>query len=270
MNKKLSAICKPLYKLGVPYFTYFKLFKNGTYLEINARTDFDKFCLKELTDSKVYFNELMSILQLNKFTYHIMSHDMKLYKRNSQVDKRVVFLNDLNKLNVLSLFKSKGEFIECYAFAMPRNGTNSFEFYFNNLPLLEHFIEYFNENAQAIIQTSEIKKLALFQHQYNFSTFSQATLHSLGVNLFLQETKLNKLVKLSSREVECLKLLALGNKIKQIASSLELSPRTVEFYLRNARKKTGFFSTSELLVHFVARSHPESLQHSTRLNPIIA
>ncbi|MBT4879889.1 MAG: helix-turn-helix transcriptional regulator [Alphaproteobacteria bacterium] len=52
---------------------------------------------------------------------------------------------------------------------------------------------------------------------------------------------------LTKREVECLQHLATGKIVKEVAQSLNLSPRTVDFYLKNIKEKTGCRSKSQLI-----------------------
>lgn len=58
-------------------------------------------------------------------------------------------------------------------------------------------------------------------------------------------------VYFTQREFDCIAALVRGSTIKEIASALELSPRTVEFYLKNAKEKLGCKTRSELLTNIV-------------------
>ena len=52
---------------------------------------------------------------------------------------------------------------------------------------------------------------------------------------------------LTRREKECMDHLILGKTIKETAVIMNLSPRTVEFYLKNIRKRWGCHSKNELI-----------------------
>lgn len=54
-------------------------------------------------------------------------------------------------------------------------------------------------------------------------------------------------VYLTTREAEASRLLAQGRTIREAAQKMELSPRTVEFYLSNVRHKLGVQNKNELL-----------------------
>lgn len=52
---------------------------------------------------------------------------------------------------------------------------------------------------------------------------------------------------LSKREAECVFFLLRGLTIKKVASTLDLSPRTVEFYLKNVKHKLACKKKNEVL-----------------------
>lgn len=54
-------------------------------------------------------------------------------------------------------------------------------------------------------------------------------------------------MNLTKRESECLYLLAKGLKTKEIARQIKLSPRTVEFYIDNMKKKLNCANRIELM-----------------------
>jgi DNA-binding CsgD family transcriptional regulator len=52
---------------------------------------------------------------------------------------------------------------------------------------------------------------------------------------------------LSEREKECLSLLAQGLRTQRIAERIAISPATVEFHFKNARKKLGALTREQAL-----------------------
>lgn len=64
-------------------------------------------------------------------------------------------------------------------------------------------------------------------------------------NVFLQGQFTG--IYLTPREYDCLLVLKEGKTIKEIARDMDLSPRTVEFYLKNLKAKFSCKSKSELL-----------------------
>jgi DNA-binding NarL/FixJ family response regulator len=70
----------------------------------------------------------------------------------------------------------------------------------------------------------------------------------------LTETKGQKGVTLTPREVEVLQALAEGNSNKRVASALNISTRTVESHRNHIMRKMGFASFSEM-VRFAVRNN---------------
>lgn len=66
-------------------------------------------------------------------------------------------------------------------------------------------------------------------------------------------------VYLSKQEVKCLRLLVAGKTIKLIGQHLELSPRTIEFYLENIKRKLNVKTKSELIEKVLQQIWPEIL-----------
>lgn len=64
-------------------------------------------------------------------------------------------------------------------------------------------------------------------------------------NYFLSEPFAH--IYFTHRELECIKLLIAGYSNREVSDILGLSERTVEFYIRNMRDKTGTLSKSALL-----------------------
>ncbi|MCK4869952.1 MAG: helix-turn-helix transcriptional regulator [Gammaproteobacteria bacterium] len=54
-------------------------------------------------------------------------------------------------------------------------------------------------------------------------------------------------IRFTRRETECLVCFLQGKTASQTAEDLELSPRTVEFYVKNMRQKVGCGTKAELI-----------------------
>ena len=52
---------------------------------------------------------------------------------------------------------------------------------------------------------------------------------------------------LTQREYECVNLIQIGLTMKEVGMQLELSPRTVEFYLQNAKQRFKVKKTKDLV-----------------------
>lgn len=69
--------------------------------------------------------------------------------------------------------------------------------------------------------------------------FIGAEFHALAKSLLPIAQWVERAPRLSNRELECLKLAALGQTVDESGQTLGISGRTVEFHLRNALEKLG-------------------------------
>lgn len=95
------------------------------------------------------------------------------------------------------------------------------------------------------IFTRKNKKIGVFGQ----STRIDPTQSELCKPIFheIKPMPLTLIHNLSKRQLQCLYHLAMGKTAKQIAKQLDLSHRTVEFYIDNIKKKLDCYSRSELI-----------------------
>jgi DNA-binding CsgD family transcriptional regulator len=60
-------------------------------------------------------------------------------------------------------------------------------------------------------------------------------------------------IALSPRERDCLRLLAQGKKIKELGEDLGIAVKTIDNYIRSAKKKTGARSRDQMIAIAVTR-----------------
>lgn len=85
------------------------------------------------------------------------------------------------------------------------------------------------------------------------------------------ETKLGRMVALSTREVECAYLLSIGKTAKEISVILNIQPRTAEAHIFNVKIKLDCHYKDELINIFnedLAGYYKAEIQHLRRLNLI--
>jgi len=94
--------------------------------------------------------------------------------------------------------------------------------------------------------------------------------HRVLKNYYLNEPFYK--VYFTQRELDCLKLLKLGLTNREVGERLGLSERTIEFYIRNMREKTGCMSKVALIekmqdVNFTEKNNnafkPTKIKHNT-------
>ena len=118
----------------------------------------------------------------------------------------------------------------------------------------EDFIHYFNLKSSEIININDPKKLAKISPKNlknspldnSIQNPLSQIISQIKIDKFLMDGP-NGIVSLTKRESECIKLLGTGKSVKEVASVLSISPRTVEFYVNQVKEKTGCYSKSKLL-----------------------
>ncbi len=155
---------------------------------------------------------------------------------------------NFNHYNGIIFEKVNSEYIEFFGFASP-NECTPVEFC-SNKKLLNQFILYFKDKARDILKTIEKEPICFPKSRFlniedsdqPYTEFCQAIrIRKLPLRFRTQE------VIFSQREFDILSLLVKGKTMREIASILKISPRTVETYIYTAKDKTNTFTTSRLL-----------------------
>lgn len=82
---------------------------------------------------------------------------------------------------------------------------------------------------------------------------------------FISEKYVHRYKELSPRESECLFFILRGKNAKYISKLLNLSVRTVEWYIANLKAKLAVNTTSQLILKSISEGYmekvPESVTH---------
>ena len=124
--------------------------------------------------------------------------------------------------------------------------------------------ESYSENAGFIDefcqQAAEVSYLFLgeslnMNNQINLNDSAAVIQHKVQqeVNRYLDKHQVSHSRELSRREIEVLKLVALGNTNKEIADSLSISTHTVISHRKNLTEKTGVKTISGLTMYAVIK-----------------
>ncbi len=233
----LSELCSPLFTMNIKVFAYFRFFNNGKYLYLCNNLKWVEFCLQN-----VHSNEGTSlgkeIGRASKDDYHCFLWP------TVKSDYLLSALYDFNIWNGLSIFKQRDDSIELWGVAADRQTDNMQNFYIENIALLKDFTASFNLNAFEFIKPASASLAVYkdFKPSNKLDEYDHAK-----INEFIKATKINKKpiittkgeIFLSTKELECLNLLASGKNVKQIASYTFASERTIEKHFENIKRKIG-------------------------------
>jgi DNA-binding CsgD family transcriptional regulator len=250
-------ICEPLFKLGIKYFAYYKLFNNGQYLSLMNHLPYLKAYLSNIKNNGFTFTQKLEAIKARRSSsYLLLPTDLRLFDKKKDPIMHLQY--DFNLWNGFYIYKGRrSDSIECYCFVGERHETFLPSFCINNLALLEQFCQYFNEKAKDLIDCTERSKLGSFLQHSDLTHISQDAYCMEKIEQFLQETQLQRRflkthigdVPLSRREEQCLHYLSLGKTAKEIARIFDLSPRAIEFYIYKLKQKSGL-NRNELLIAF--------------------
>lgn len=245
----LSEICSPFIKnFPIRTFGYRRFFNDGRYLALSNNAKWQEYYFSNIHTPNTSFEKAIRGAQVNRFTYF-------LWPQKSQ-EPIFQALYAHNIWQGISIYRKKEESVECYAFASTRDMVLSNDFFnTDTLEILKKFIEYFSVKAHPFIYDCSPKALGYFEGFVIPSTGDSTsapkedfltTLKGQNVSFEYKGQK----IFLTPQEYKCLCALSEGNSIKQVASLLGLSARTVECYLKKIFYKSQSSRKSHLLREF--------------------
>ncbi len=233
--KELQKICKPLFEnFNLNYFNYVRVYPDNTY--ITLMTDPDWFLH--------YFEKEYNLVGAESSTtgFYLWKDYMP---KNALKDAAELF----NHHDGIAILNDHKLFLEVVEFAAASKDKEIYDFYLNNLEILNNFVFYFKEQAAHLIQEALTERFSIPQkmdgEQLQKEPYDDliAKIKAKKIHLTLKDRE----VHVSAREYECLLLLAEGKAIKEIASDLNISPRTVEEHIINAKNKTDCSTRKQLI-----------------------
>lgn len=244
-HTKMKQICEPLQRFfGINYFTYHSITTDGHWRPFVSRPDWADY----FTENQLYLQD--------PFLCHPHSYQSgtvfwtPYYQQDSNLQGFLKVARDkFSMAHGFCIIERTAEGCEFFGFSAPPEHEQIYSIYLQDLPLLKEFCKYFKEEAAPILKLLEhdpIPLLPLKEHSFE-ATSSPFEQHHLSKALFLKYIRAQPLVKLSKRETECLSLYLDTQKMQDVADKLELSVRTIEFYLGNIKNKLNCWTKIELI-----------------------
>lgn len=240
-SNEVSQFLTPLKELGINYFHYGKMFKNGFLALLVSNAQWHKHVFRMEKPGPWPTTDQYQ-LESGCYLWENM-YDPSLIQ-----DAR----NYFNFGTGIVLINQYDDFYDTFSFGMSKTSShNPFEFFLNHLEMLKQFTAFFKDSASKLILQAENNKLILpdsMKKNNNFKIKNQETDQI--------KRKISKCIQLSEkglltpREFECLKYLARGKTMKEIALYSNISPRTVEARINNIKKKLSCNLKTELINKF--------------------
>lgn len=240
MAKEVEKVAKPLFmSFNLTNFGYVKIYNNGEMLRLSTDENWTKKYFENLFYNDINFYDLQNIHE-NDSQVHV------IYKEPKTKHFKALYENNI--WNIFIKYERFKDFCNVWFFAADKENESILDFYINHQNVLKHFMLYFRDNFSELIKNppahSLIKTHVPLSHQtekeerrlYDFFSKTEIKKYYLAEDFYF-----------SKKETECLFHLSCGKTLKEIAHVTHLSPKTIEFYINNMKRKTGCTFRSQLI-----------------------
>jgi DNA-binding CsgD family transcriptional regulator len=233
----IQEITKPLLEtLGVGYFSFQRAYADRKAIRLSTYPEWTKHYI-----SQGYFG-------IARVDYcYSLKHDYEYYRWEDfaldglQLPVLRECYNDFHLRDGFTIIKQYRTYLDQYSMAATEHDLLiGISVYLRMIQFIENFIPYFLQQAQSIIK--EANKIPFLLPGFTPPSPARTDRpYEVTLNYFSQKTQPTR------REMQCFEYLVRGKTAKEIARELRLSPRTVEYYLDNFRKKIGCRNRYELI-----------------------
>lgn len=255
--EEVSRICQPLFKnTPIKHFDYGRYYDSGEVVMCGTTSPdlVKKYYTEKLCPTFEEF-KLFNSFGLNvTFLSHSMPLPPGVYEGNEDRFKKNIENAASWKIfhRLYIVCRASGYFSAC-GFGVINEGRSVFNFYLNALGVLEKFVKYFEREANELIEKTHENARIILPYYHDKTMRQDEKLEAMfgisNLDFSIQSERKcyfeGKLV--TSREAECLELIAQGFTMKTVAKKLEISPRTVEQHLRNMKDKFGLNTKNQLV-----------------------
>jgi DNA-binding CsgD family transcriptional regulator len=245
-SERIKEICRPLQEcLGISCFGYLRLYNDCRYLFFNNLTN-DEFAKKyiEIKALDSQFIDGLRAAPLGGPYFYLLSTTTN----NLQPIMSLYYEYDIWHGFILG-YRMK-EYCDIFTYAFNRKSNDKTQFFCQNSHLLVKFSNHFLNQAADFIDVNDRRRVAVFSQRFDFSYAEDQNKNKFlsivkdGISL---KNANGNLVHLSKQEAICLKFYTSNKTAKEIAQILDLSPRTIEYYINNIKEKAGIHYKTDLI-----------------------
>jgi DNA-binding CsgD family transcriptional regulator len=240
----VDTLCAPLYKMGVTYFSYVRIYNDGSRFDI---TNNARIC-------EYYYNTG----QYKDYSPEMSPDELPegfIFVSTSLEDSSVLktLRNEFNLDHVVAFVQRYKDYHDLWHFGSTPNNPSIVNFYFNNLDLLKSFCFYFKDKGASLIKlysqerfltNSEKTKNIMQEKPLNERSNIIASLAT--DKYFLGEAYEDQYI--TKREVECINWFSKGKTAQEIGVILGISKRTVDSHIESAKRKLNCYKLPLLIV----------------------
>jgi DNA-binding CsgD family transcriptional regulator len=239
-TETIARITNPLEGLGINNFIHDITFERGQISILSNNPQIFKYYYQNQVPA-VCTNEQGRILEAGIYL------DCKLMKDYPDYSSTIPKISEqINFRNLLHVVETEHDCQHMYSFLFALEQVDFLHIIANKMNIIKKFIYNYKLQAKEILTQIKLPKNRITLPCVENSKDLLNNQKSLKI--------LSNAPKLTNRQVECCQLLLSGKTAKEIARQLDLSPRTVEYYLTNIKLKLKCSNKVELvtkLTHFL-------------------
>jgi LuxR family transcriptional regulator, quorum-sensing system regulator SolR len=219
-----------LQKHGIKIFNFIRRYDDSSIIRLSSDANWNEHYFQ-----KGYINKQNKVPP----GYLTKSINYFIWLTNHWPEMLIDYAVNFDTANGITVAEQCNGYIDFFCFGANANNTSIVNFYLNHLDLLQRYGHYFRERANVLLKAYEKDKIVIPNNAIYPLLNGAALSDSQGHHSSF---------KLTNRENDCARLLILGKKIKEIASTLNLSPRTVESHINNLKVKFDCRNKLELAI----------------------
>ncbi|MBM3468124.1 MAG: helix-turn-helix transcriptional regulator [Alphaproteobacteria bacterium] len=252
-NPSFIKLCQPLQEIGIQNYYFIKCHEDGTYLAYSSKPEFFEAHIQTIRGQSLFFIDTVDIVPNSQISFSLTGD---IYRFDVKADPVIGLLWKYDFWNTFMLYKIiNNNLLEGWGFSLGTEVLDPLGFFLKNKSLLERFVNYFDVAGKDLMDTSDRKKLAVYDENFTFFKRRSVSKDIDKTLNFLRQTHLGELLlssegysfHLTQRQCECLYYLSHHYTAKEIARFLHLSHRSIETYIQSIRDKIGVSSKSDLL-----------------------
>lgn len=236
----IDKICEPLSKQQINFFQYMSIDNNGGCMLLTNNKEWLQHYF-----NKEYYKQCDFLSAPFK---HNSGYALWLNLKSQEILQDAK--DNFSIANGLTLIRRSEHEVEFYSFATSPENIGILDFYINNMQFFASFIQYFKDHASSIIAKAQNEKLQLASLEPTAVKEMKQSYLDNQLNIKRYFIDPDQDLYLTKREFECIKHVAKGKSIKEIAGLLCLSPRTIRFYIENIKEKLNVSRKSDLVNFF--------------------
>lgn len=254
-SNDIQMLCSSLRILGITYFAHVHVTRAGQFTCLGSSPQFMEYYIP----NKCYNADVHMAKSKDLGPYLIwdaveqQGKSADLYEASAQCGVKHTF----------TIIEQSEHGSDFFHFATDKHDRSINQVYLTHLDLLKRFISYFKEQvaSSSVLAAAYDFKLELDTEGEGFKVKSGAWQNVAMKRLQFMEnlssndqTIMYDYPPLTRRELECLELYARGSSAKLIGVKLNLSNRTIETHLANAKSKLMARNKSELIGRYLVLS----------------